>query len=115
MRNLTFTVILVLGSLLVGAGCQSRPINELIFADVALKAAQKAKAENLATDLYRKAENNFLRAKRDYDESYFDSCRKFATEARILAEQAEYQAVLRQVKMQQGGVKQEEIDTSGSY
>lgn len=80
-------------------GCQSRPIEEMALADVAVKAAQKAKADALATDSFRKAENYFLRAKRDYQEGYFDSARKHATEARRLAEQAEYKALQKQVQV----------------
>ena len=67
-----------------------------MLADVAVKAAAKVKADALAPDLYRKAENTYLRAKRDFEEGYFDSCRKFATEARVLAEKAEYEAVFKQ-------------------
>lgn len=80
-------------------GCQHRPIEELVLADVAVKAAQKVKADALAPDLYRKAENHYLRAKRDYAEGYYDSCRKYATDARLLAEQAEYQAISRQSRL----------------
>ncbi len=67
-----------------------------MLADVAVKAASKAKADALAPDIYRKAENTYLRAKRDFEEGYFDSCRKFATEARVLAEKAEYEAIFKQ-------------------
>lgn len=84
-------------------GCSTKPIHELVLADVALKAAQKAKADSLATDLYRKAENHFLRAKKDYSEGYFDSCRKNADESRKLSERAEYRALSRQAKLKGGG------------
>lgn len=80
-------------------GCQHRPIEELVLADVAVKAAAKVKADALAPDKFRKAENHYLRAKRDFEEGYFDSCRKFANDARLLAEQAEYQAIFRQSKI----------------
>ncbi len=80
-------------------GCQSRPIQELALADVAMKAAQKAKADALAPDQFRKAENNYLRSKRDFQEGYFDSARKYANEARQLAEQAEYRALLKQLNV----------------
>ena len=79
--------------------CQHRPIEELVLADVAVKAAQKVKADALAPDTYRKAENYFLRAKRDYEEGYFDSSAKYATEARLLAEKAEYESLLKQSKL----------------
>jgi hypothetical protein len=72
----------------------------LALADVAIKAAQKVKADSLAPDLFRKAENHYLRAKKDYTDGYFDSCKKFANQARMLAEQAEYKALLKQTQIQ---------------
>lgn len=89
---------LIIVFFLLFAGCQHKPIEQLVFADAAIKAAQKAKADSLAPDLFRKAENYFLRAKTDYEEGYFDSCYKFANEARLAAEQAEYQSLLKQSK-----------------
>ncbi len=80
-------------------GCQHRPIQELVLADVAVKAAAKVKADALAPDMYRKAENTYLRAKRDFEEGYYDSCRKFANDARILAEKAEYASIFKQTKV----------------
>ncbi len=77
-------------------GCSSKPVDEMILADVAVKSAQKAKADAIAVDAYRKAENFYLRAKRDYADGYFDSARKHATDARLLAEQAEYKALRKQ-------------------
>jgi hypothetical protein len=81
---------------LVLSGCASRPLEELVLADVALRAAQKVKADALSPDAYRKAENFYLRAKKDYAEGYFDSCKKFSADARLMAEQAEYRALLKQ-------------------
>ena len=80
------------------AGCESKPVRELALADVALRAAQKAKAESLATDEFRKAENFYLRAKKDYSDGYFESSRKFATDARLSAEKAEFAALAKQQK-----------------
>lgn len=79
----------------------------MALADVALKSAQKAKADVLSPDVYRRAENYYLRAKKDFTEGYFDSCRKFANEARLLAEQAEYQSLLRQSKTKEGSTDDE--------
>jgi len=76
--------------------CSHKPVDEMILADVAVKAAQKAKADAIAVDAYRKAENFYLRAKRDYADGYFDSARKHAVEARQLAEQAEFKALQKQ-------------------
>lgn len=88
---------------MLGLSCHPRPIEDLSLADVALKAAGRAKADSLAPDTYRKAENYFLRAKKDYDEGYFDSCRKNSDETRRLAEQAEYQALKKQNQIRAGG------------
>lgn len=84
------------------AACHPRPIDDLVLADVALKAAQKVKAEVLAPDLFRKAENFYLRAKKDFSEGYFESAKKFAHQARQTAEQAEYQSVVKQTELKGG-------------
>lgn len=70
-----------------------------MLADVAVKAAQKARADSLAPDLYRKAENYMLRAIKDYKEGYNDKCKKHADQARIFGEKAEYEALLKQSKL----------------
>ena len=90
-----FTLLMALGVV----GCATRPVTEMTLADTALKAAQKAKADALAPDDYRRAENFFLRAKRDYAEGYYDSARKFARDARIAAERAEYTALKKQAQL----------------
>lgn len=79
--------------------CQHRPVNELVLADVAVKAAKKVKAQSLAPDTFRKAENHYLRAKRDYADGYYDSSRKLADKARLLAEQAEYESLLKRAQV----------------
>jgi|GEM_PF-5496222 len=79
--------------------CQSRPVRELAIADVALKSAQKVKADALAPDAYRQAENYYLRAKKDFVDGYFDSSRKYADLARTSAEKAEYLSLLKQSKL----------------
>ena len=79
--------------------CHPRPIHDLSLANLALKAAQKAKADSLAPDSYRKAENYYLRSRKDYAEGYFDSAKKYANEARLAAEQAEYQALFKQTQV----------------
>lgn len=90
-KLLSFTFLLFS----IGA-CTQRPVVDLTLADVALKAAQKVRADSLAPDQYRQAENFFLRAKKDFAEGYYDSCKKYATQARLLAEQAEYRSLLKQ-------------------
>lgn len=105
-------LVLIIFSLLLGA-CASRPIEELILADVAVKAAQKVKADALAPDAFRKAENHYLRAKKDYTDGYFDSSRKFANEARLLAEQAEYKALYKQNQVRSRSTSDEDGSRGG--
>lgn len=81
------------------ASCQSRPVRELALADVALKSAQKVKADALAPDAFRQAENYYLRAKKDYVDGYYDSSRKYAEQARTQAEKAEYLSLVKQAKL----------------
>jgi hypothetical protein len=74
-------------------GCQSRPVQELALADVAIKAAQKSKADALAPDAYRKAENHYLRAKKDYADGYYDSAKEYAYPGRASRVQGPGQAI----------------------
>lgn len=82
--------------------CHPRPLDDMILADVALKAAQKVKAEVLAPDTFRRAENYYLRARKDFNEGYFESAKKYANQARQTAEQAEYQSVMKQMELKGG-------------
>lgn len=91
--------------------CHPRPVDELALADVALKAAQKVKADALAPDFFRKAENFYLRAKKDFADGYYESCKKFAGQARLMAEKAEYRSLQRQLQMK---AKPVEGSSSGS-
>lgn len=103
---LTFLLSL---SIITGVtSCHPRPMDDMILADVALRAAQKVKAEALAPDAYRKAENFYLRAKKDFNEGYFESAKKFANEARLMAEQAEYQSLVKQTELKGGFVTEPE-------
>lgn len=81
------------------SGCHPRPVEDLALADVALRAAQKVKADGFAPDLFRKAENYFLRAKKDYADGYFESCRKFANDSRMFSEQAEFKSLQKQTQL----------------
>lgn len=93
------------------AACHPRPIEDLAIADVAIKAAQKVKADSLAPDFYRKAENFYLRAKKDFAEGYYDSSQKFAKQARLMAEKAEYRSLQRQ---SQSKIKVNDEESSGT-
>lgn len=92
----------VSGFIIIALGlvaCHPRPTEDLALADVALKAAQKVKADSLAPDYFRKAENFYLRAKKDFIDGYYDSCKKFANQARKMAEQAEFKALEKQTQV----------------
>lgn len=92
------SLILITGGVFF-MGCHPRPTEDLALADVALRAAQKVKSDAFAPDLYRKAENYFLRAKKDYSDGYYESCRKFANDSRMLSEQAEYKSLQKQTQL----------------
>ncbi len=96
-RQISFSLLLGVGLCLVA--CHPRPTEDLVLADVAVRSAQKVKADSLAPDLFRKAENHFLRAKKDYSEGYYDSCKKNANSARIFAEQAEFKSLQKQTQL----------------
>ena len=86
----------ILASLVGLCGCQTinKPIKPMIFASSAMKAADRARAERLAPDLYRRAEVRFWAAKTDYLQRNFESAEKNATEAKRLFERAEIKASL---------------------
>ena len=94
------------------AACHPRPVEDLAIADVAIKAAQKVKADSLAPDFFRKAENFYLRAKKDFAEGYYESSQKFAQQARMMAEKAEYRALQRQSQSKTKVMDEESSGTS---
>jgi hypothetical protein len=96
-KNLFMRVIFV--CLFFLAGCHPRPTEDLVLAEVAIRAAQKVKADSLSPDLFRKAENHYLRAKKDYAEGYYESCKNNANTARLSAEQAEYKSLQKQTQL----------------
>lgn len=83
-------------SVLLLSACQTtqKPIKPMIFASAAMKAADRARAERLAPDLYRRAEVRFWAAKTDYLQRNFESAEKNATQAKRLFERAEIKASL---------------------
>lgn len=67
----------------------------MIFASSAMKAADRARAERLAPDLYRSAEVKFWSAKKNYLQKNFDAAEKNAKIAKALFEKAEMKAILK--------------------
>jgi hypothetical protein len=109
MKKVTGATFAFLGVLFFSA-CHPRPIEDFVLADVALKAAQKVKADALAPDIYRKAENFFLRAKKDYADGYYDSCKNFSNKARIHAEQAEFIALKKQADLKDKAIDDDAVE-----
>jgi len=66
----------------------------MIYASAAMKAAERARAERLAPDLYRKAEVKFWAAKTHYLQKDFEAADKDANIAKRLFEKAELKASL---------------------
>lgn len=84
------------GILLTLCSCQTghKPVKPMVFASAAMKAADRARGERLAPDLYRRAEVKYWAAKTDYLQRNFESSEKNATEAKRLFERAELRASL---------------------
>ncbi len=78
------------------SSCQTteKPVKPMIFASAAMKAADRARSERLAPDLYRRAEVKFWAARTDYLQRNFEAAEKNATEAKRLFERAETKASL---------------------
>ncbi|MFZ4714125.1 MAG: DUF4398 domain-containing protein [Bacteriovoracaceae bacterium] len=87
---------LVLFLLLILGACgltTARPKLEMSLAASAYLAAKEAKADTLAPNIFRKAEEYYLRAKSSYRRKYFNKAKQYAVLSKKFAEQAEYEAV----------------------
>jgi hypothetical protein len=88
---------LVLATALTASSCsllETRPVQEMTNAALAMRAAREAKAEALAPDLYRKAGEWYQRAKREYRYKNFREARIYTDRARFFAERAEFQSLI---------------------
>jgi hypothetical protein len=70
-----------------------RPAQEMSNMEVALKAAKEVSADVLAPELYRIAQETSLRARREYRFKNFLDAKKYADQARVFAERAEFVAL----------------------
>ena len=70
----------------------------------AMRAAKEVQADTLAPELYREANDWWIRAKREYKYKNFSLAHDYADKARTLAEQAEFESV------RAGGVREEPPD-----
>ena len=70
-----------------------RPSQEMSDLGVALKAAKEVNADVLAPELYRMANETSLLAHREYRFKNFEAAKKYANQARIYAERAEFESL----------------------
>ncbi len=89
-----FASLAFLFGILSSCASSTKPIKPMIFASAAMKAADRARAERLAPDLYRRAEVKLWAAKTDYLQRNFEAAEKNATEAKSIFEKSEMKAAL---------------------
>jgi hypothetical protein len=65
----------------------------MAFAQTAFLAAKEAGADVHASNLFRQAEDYYLKAKSAYRRKYFNKAKEYALLSRKFSEQAEYAAV----------------------
>lgn len=90
------TLAALVGLLAPGMGCAlfaTRPVQDMSDTQAAVRAAQEVQADTLAPDLYRQAQEYWLKAKREYRFKNYAESREFAKKAREFAEQAEFEAI----------------------
>lgn len=71
----------------------TRPKIEMSLAQAAFLAAKEAGADIHAPNLYRSAEDYYLKAKSSYRRKYFAKAQEYALLSKKYSEQAEYSAV----------------------
>jgi hypothetical protein len=92
--------------ILVAVGCSLlavRPVQEMSDTTAAIKAAREVQADTLAPELFRKANETFIQAKREYKYKNFALALEYAEKARAYAEEAEFEAL-------RGGASREAIN-----
>lgn len=71
----------------------TRPKIEMSLAQSAFMAAREAGAEIHASNLFRQAEDYYLKAKSSYRRKYFNKAKEYALLSKKFSEEAEYAAV----------------------
>ncbi len=71
----------------------SRPVQDMSDSAAAIRAAREVQADVLAPELYRQATESFFKAKRHYKFKNFKQAQETAEQARLFAEQAEFEAI----------------------
>lgn len=89
-------LILILISILSLQSCgltTTRPKVEMSLAQAAFVAAKEAGADVHAPNLYRQAEDYYLKAKSAYRRKYFNKAKEYALFSKKFSEQAEYSSI----------------------
>ncbi len=71
----------------------TRPKVEMSLAQAAFLAAKEAGADVHASNLFRQAEDFYLKAKSAYRRKYFNKAQEYALLSKKFSEQAEYAAI----------------------
>src|SRR6185312_12007222 len=71
----------------------TRPTQEMSDTGAALRAAKEVQADTLAPELYRQANEWWLKARREYKFKNFSFAKDYAAKARKFAEKAEFEAI----------------------
>ncbi len=71
----------------------TRPKEEMSLAQAAFLAAKESGADVHAANLFRQAEDYYLKAKSAYRRKYFNKAQEYALLSKKFSEQAEYAAV----------------------
>lgn len=89
-------LVLILISITLLGSCglaTTRPKVEMSLAQAAFMAAKEAGADVHASNLYRQAEDNYLKAKSAYRRKYFNKAKEYSLLSKRFSEQAEYSAI----------------------
>ena len=70
----------------------TRPVREMSDTGAAIRAAREVQADVMAPELYRQSMESFFKAKRHYKFKNFKQAREYAEQARVFAEQTEFEA-----------------------
>ncbi len=72
----------------------TRPVQDFSDNLAALRAAKEVQADTLAPELFRQANEWFIRAKREYRFKNFQAAKDFSIKSRHFAEEAEFESML---------------------
>jgi hypothetical protein len=89
MRFFLFPILLTLAACGLAT---TRPKVEMSLAQAAFLAAKEEGADIHAPNIYRKAEDFYLKAKSAYRRKYFNKAQEYALLSKKFSEQAEYQS-----------------------